>query len=185
MNRRPFYGNKRIPRFCTVCGCATQSNGKKTSKRCRDCYNRSRAESRARRLAEIRCVDCGVTLTSDAGKRQPKRCKPCQNRRPDLKAQRYERQQATHQAHTDDANLLRNAGRRRAQKLYPTRPCAKCGDPKGVRHHKDRNTFNNVPGNIEYLCQPCHMREHYRLGHINLFGRGAPNPLPASVVGVR
>jgi thymidylate synthase ThyX len=52
------------------------------------------------------------------------------------------------------------AGRLRANKLYPTEVCESCGVNPGHRHHKDRNTLNNVRGNIEFLCPPCHNKRH-------------------------
>ena len=52
-----------------------------------------------------------------------------------------------------------SAGRRRAQRLYPTQPCLVCGE-KGQRHHKDKNPMNNAANNIEFLCASCHTKEH-------------------------
>lgn len=56
------------------------------------------------------------------------------------------------------------AGRKRAQRLYPAQPCRLCGDPHGQRHHKDENPLNNTVENIEFLCSPCHVKEHWRHG---------------------
>lgn len=52
------------------------------------------------------------------------------------------------------------AGRYRAQKLFPQQPCEKCSNPAGHRHHKDENTKNNTPENIQFLCNSCHRYEH-------------------------
>lgn len=52
------------------------------------------------------------------------------------------------------------AGRLRANRLYSTEPCEECGDPRGQRHHKDRNTLNNERSNIEFLCASCHTKRH-------------------------
>lgn len=52
------------------------------------------------------------------------------------------------------------AGRYRAIKLFLKEPCTECGNPEGHRHHIDRNTKNNVPENIEFLCNHCHTLRH-------------------------
>lgn len=50
-------------------------------------------------------------------------------------------------------------GRTRALRTYPDiGSCSKCGAPKAERHHKDQNTANNDPSNIEILCRRCHMQ---------------------------
>lgn len=54
------------------------------------------------------------------------------------------------------------AGRCRAERLYPSKPCELCGKVKTDRHHKDGNTANNNRENIMFLCRKC---------HINLDGR--------------
>ncbi len=35
-------------------------------------------------------------------------------------------------------------------------PCENCGNSKAQRHHKDNNTANNDPDNIQILCMRCH-----------------------------
>lgn len=52
------------------------------------------------------------------------------------------------------------AGRYRAQHYFPQEPCVKCGNPKGDRHHIDRNTHNNTKENIQFLCKKCHALLH-------------------------
>lgn len=52
------------------------------------------------------------------------------------------------------------AGRQRAQKLFPTAPCESCGVAEGHRHHKNRNTLDNSRNNISFLCNPCHGKLH-------------------------
>ena len=52
------------------------------------------------------------------------------------------------------------AGRSRALRKFPARPCERCGTAKAERHHKDENTLNNDPSNVEFLCKPCHLAEH-------------------------
>lgn len=54
-----------------------------------------------------------------------------------------------------------NAGRLRAWRAFPMEPCVACGIEEGHRHHKDRNTLNNVRSNIEFLCNSCHTLRHY------------------------
>lgn len=45
------------------------------------------------------------------------------------------------------------------------RKCVKCGYCKIPEvletHHKDRNTSNNHPENLEVLCPTCHMEDHF------------------------
>lgn len=53
-----------------------------------------------------------------------------------------------------------NAGRMRAQKLFPTEPCVACGTAEGHRHHLDRNPLNNDRSNIQFLCASCHQMLH-------------------------
>jgi thymidylate synthase ThyX len=61
------------------------------------------------------------------------------------------------------------AGRLRALRLFPTEPCEACGVAEGHRHHKDRDTFNNVRSNIEFLCASCHTSRHLdEDGHPNI-----------------
>jgi len=48
--------------------------------------------------------------------------------------------------------------------MYPDiGPCTICGDPKSERHHKDGNTLNNDPGNIQIVCRKCHAEIDGRL----------------------
>jgi hypothetical protein len=52
-------------------------------------------------------------------------------------------------------------GRRQAAKTV--RPaCDRCGKNTSRLsvHHKDENTLNNDPGNLESLCGSCHKKEH-------------------------
>ena len=59
-------------------------------------------------------------------------------------------------------NVNTNSGRDRAQRMYPPRPCRICG---GVaeRHHKDDDTLNNEPSNIDFLCRKHHMEADGRM----------------------
>ena len=128
------------------------------------------------------CKDYGVPISPRASYGVPLRCKSCQNNRADLKAQRTARQQATVLARHNTDELLPNAGRRRAQKIFEAGPCSKCGNIRGVRHHIDGDTFNNVLENILVLCQSCHAKLHYTQGDMDISGlkyvkvRGVPTP---------
>ncbi len=57
------------------------------------------------------------------------------------------------------------SGRSRAVRKFDKSPCERCGEliKRVDRHHKDGNTLNNTPENIEYLCRKCHMEEDGRL----------------------
>ncbi len=50
------------------------------------------------------------------------------------------------------------SARSRAERGYPCRPCELCGNTKAERHHKDGNTRNNSPENIQFVCRRCHMK---------------------------
>ena len=58
-----------------------------------------------------------------------------------------------------------DAGRKRAQRLYPLMPCVMCGSIKSQRHHKDGNPLNNSTENIKFLCQTCHAAKHVQEGN--------------------
>jgi hypothetical protein len=53
--------------------------------------------------------------------------------------------------------------RGRARRLYALGPCERCSAPGYDRHHKDGDTGNNEPDNVEILCRRCHMQEDGRL----------------------
>lgn len=63
-----------------------------------------------------------------------------------------------------------NSGRKQAQRSFEAKACETCGTQVTLqRHHKDRNTLNNTPGNIQILCQECHKALHVAAGD---WGRG-------------
>lgn len=67
-----------------------------------------------------------------------------------------------HYAWQGDA-VSEKGGRKRALRAFPAiGPCA-CGEPKAERHHKDGNTANNDPSNIDILCRRCHMEADGRM----------------------
>lgn len=60
--------------------------------------------------------------------------------------------------------VSRKGGRKRALRTYvDIGPCVQCGATRAERHHKDDNTANNAPDNIEILCRRCHMMADGRI----------------------
>lgn len=60
-----------------------------------------------------------------------------------------------------------NAGNHRAQKMFLASRCEECGDARKrprwlIRHHRNGNTLDNRPENIQVLCRSCHPKIHYR-----------------------
>lgn len=57
-----------------------------------------------------------------------------------------------------------NSERKRAQRLYPPRPCESCGAEyerrKTHRHHVDGDPGNNDAQNVVMLCWACHAAAH-------------------------
>lgn len=61
-------------------------------------------------------------------------------------------------------------GRTQAKRTFVATACAKCGSTERLqRHHKDRDSNNNDPLNVEILCQTFHKEDHMRDG---TWGRG-------------
>lgn len=54
----------------------------------------------------------------------------------------------------------RSAMHYRARKILGDAPCAHCGGPGEVVHHRDENPWNNEPTNLQRLCRPCHINHH-------------------------
>lgn len=55
----------------------------------------------------------------------------------------------------------RSALSRRAKKFRLSR-CERCSQTSGLHvHHKDKDWTNNDIGNLETLCQKCHLQEHW------------------------
>lgn len=77
------------------------------------------------------------------------------------------------------------AGRLRAEKMYrKIGPCVRCGSERSERHHKDGNTLNNDPSNIEIVCRRCHMEEDGRLSQFALDrGLGFRSTLTSDTLG--
>ena len=61
-------------------------------------------------------------------------------------------------------NAPKKQGWRRAERMFKDIGlCKRCGIKKAERHHKDGNTLNNDPSNVEFICRRCHMKEDGRL----------------------
>lgn len=73
---------------------------------------------------------------------------------------------------TGDA-ALPTTKRARCQRRYSLGPCEKCRRPGTDRHHKDGDTGNNGPSNIEILCRRCHMKGDGRLDNLIQIGKRA------------
>ena len=71
----------------------------------------------------------------------------------------------------DSANI--KTGRTRAERKFNKKPCEKCGITTGLieRHHKDGDTLNNEPENIEFVCRRCHMQKDGRLEKFSELGK--------------
>ena len=80
--------------------------------------------------------------------------------------------------HWKGDSIKRVSGRTRAERDYQTKPCELCGNTKAERHHKDNNTANNKPNNIQFLCRKCHMQQD---GRLNEFKRIAKANQPKAV----
>lgn len=58
-------------------------------------------------------------------------------------------------------NVTKHRGNMRAQEVYRLpEKCNRCSNTPIDRHHIDRDTTNNHPDNIEFLCRSCHVKEH-------------------------
>jgi hypothetical protein len=49
-----------------------------------------------------------------------------------------------------------------ARRIKRPRRCERCGSRRRLHvHHRDEDTSNNDPTNLEVLCGSCHLREHW------------------------
>lgn len=59
--------------------------------------------------------------------------------------------------------------------------CEKCGKEydgsKFELHHKDLDRTNNDESNLEWLCNSCHKKEHYKVGRNKVYDKGIPTYL--------
>ena len=68
--------------------------------------------------------------------------------------------------------ITEKSGRSRAIRAFPIiGGCTKCGKARAERHHKNGNTADNRPENIEIVCRRCHMREDGRLEKVMAMAR--------------
>lgn len=63
-------------------------------------------------------------------------------------------------------NVGANAGRTRAQRMFQLGKCDLCNKPAVDRHHRNGNTLDNRPENIQPLCRSCHMKVDGRLKNL-------------------
>lgn len=70
-------------------------------------------------------------------------------------------------------------GHWRARQLFDLGKCEKCDQSAVERHHKDGNTLNNDPLNIERLCRRHHMESDGRLAQLISNNKIRQKPLPA------
>jgi len=71
-------------------------------------------------------------------------------------------------------NALPNQGNKRAIKRFKISNCELCGAVAMDRHHRDGNTLNNNPKNVQQLCRSCHMKIDGRLDKLHK-GRSKDN----------
>jgi len=115
------------------------------------------------------CAQCGATVTKPRNDASiyfcTKRCKgDYQSTNPNWKRNSLPPQGrgAKNTNWKGDAITIQG-GRLRAIRNYPLTNCELCGAPGRDRHHKDGNTLNNAPDNIQRLCRRCHMTVDGRL----------------------
>lgn len=57
--------------------------------------------------------------------------------------------------------MIGNTGHKAAQRMFMVDKCETCGGTTILqRHHIDRDPTNNVPQNVQILCQECHKNTH-------------------------
>ena len=76
---------------------------------------------------------------------------------------------------------LPDSKRGRARRRYRLGPCNRCGKPGVDRHHRDDNTGNNEPENVEILCRRCHMEIDGRLAIFRSTSASLRGPQPPNV----
>jgi hypothetical protein len=65
--------------------------------------------------------------------------------------------------------ITEESGRQRARFRYQLCECVLCGEPAIDRHHRDGNTANNDPPNVQILCRHCHMIVDGRMNNLKQF----------------
>lgn len=103
------------------------------------------------------CIECGEVFllsigeSKRTGKRYHRFC-----------SRRCSKRGAANPKWKGDA-ASKTAGNYRARNRYAATKCQRCGAPRAELHHKDENTLNNSPDNIQILCRRCHMQLDGRL----------------------
>lgn len=80
--------------------------------------------------------------------------------------QKRKRFGSNHHAWLGDRIVDRSGRSRAERKFRDTKPCEVCGEVKSERHHKDGNTRNNDPTNIQFLCRRHHMEADGRMDFV-------------------
>jgi len=140
-------------RCCRDCGASITAKSK--TGRCSRCAMAAVGRANARPPVTRICAGCGEEFTRPAG--TPRTC-------------------CSWECHLEHREVPRGAdhwswkgdevgywGRyRRAQKAVAAEPCEVCGEVNADRHHRNRNTLDNRPENIAFLCRSHHSALHYR-----------------------
>ena len=66
-------------------------------------------------------------------------------------------------------NASKHTGRTRAIRWYKLGKCVLCDEDATDRHHRDGNTLNNDPPNVQILCRSCHMIIDRRMNNLKQF----------------
>lgn len=101
------------------------------------------------------CSRCGSNLGDRAGKQRY--CKACHAAY--MRATRPKHSQLKDEARKK-ANARAYAHVYRDRGLIEKKSCAVCGSDKSQMHHADYDK----PLDVTWLCRPCHLAEHKRLG---------------------
>lgn len=111
----------------------------------------------------------GVGMTGRTPPNKGKKYKTGYKHSEEIKAILAEQKRGPNNPGWKGDNASSQAGRLRAQRMFPAMPCEACGVQEGHRHHLDRNTLNNERSNIEFLCPACHAKRHIAEdGHASL-----------------
>jgi hypothetical protein len=80
-------------------------------------------------------------------------------------------------------NICKAQGNCRAIKLYPILgKCELCECDATDRHHKDGNTLNNEPSNVQRLCRKHHIFLDGRLANLKSFMNGGNRVIEAWLI---
>lgn len=66
-------------------------------------------------------------------------------------------------------DIVEESGRQRARLRYHLFKCELCGEEATDRHHRDGDTTNNDPSNVQILCRHCHMTVDGRMSNLKQF----------------